>query len=110
MCDRVIKELHRQDVPNVFLKSSVTSHSQQQLADMLSVIIKNPLDSSQVCGGFMYFLCCYCHYWMCGSSIDMIDDVISMIIIVIQVIQSITCIICFLELHRNNSIKITDRE
>ncbi|XP_042860555.1 piggyBac transposable element-derived protein 4-like isoform X3 [Penaeus japonicus] len=48
VCDRVIKELHRQDVPNVFLKSSVTSHSQQQLADMLSVIIKNPLDSSQV--------------------------------------------------------------
>ncbi|XP_047483100.1 GDNF-inducible zinc finger protein 1-like isoform X3 [Penaeus chinensis] len=48
VCDCVIKELHRQDVPNVFLESSVTSHSQQQLANMLSVIIKSPLESSQV--------------------------------------------------------------
>ncbi|XP_069986664.1 uncharacterized protein [Penaeus vannamei] len=48
VCDRVIKELHRQDVPNVFLENSVTSHSQQQLANMLSVILKSPLESSQV--------------------------------------------------------------
>nr|XP_053630426.1 PR domain zinc finger protein 15-like [Cherax quadricarinatus] len=48
VCDRIIKTITGQEVHNIFLESSVTSHTQQQLGNMIEQIIKSPLNASQV--------------------------------------------------------------
>ncbi|KAK4313721.1 hypothetical protein Pmani_014944 [Petrolisthes manimaculis] len=66
VCDRTIKDPHGRDIHNLFLESSVTSHSQQPLSTILADVLKAPLDAEEV---YSKTLCV-----RCMKLVDELDD------------------------------------
>ncbi|KAK7076801.1 hypothetical protein SK128_008115, partial [Halocaridina rubra] len=48
VCDKNIRSLTQQDVQDIFKDSSITSHTQQKISNILSSVLKSPLDCTQV--------------------------------------------------------------